>query len=233
MRRCGADEIAPLFGRAVGSRGPHLVPPLGRGQVDARVHAVVRLRDGGGAPIRDAGNDRSPGEDLRIGREHHRGHRAAGRQSCGVDPAGVESVVGLHLVDHLLDRQRLARLAGGVADLEEVEAAVDVVDALLLRQQQCEAPLVGQFGPTRLIVEGGRGLRASMHRHDQRPAGRKAVGHVPEHLQVTGVRTERGHLLQGGRVRRRVEPEEGGALRPPRGRPLAYGNSAFVDSCKS
>src|SRR5438067_1669815 len=88
--------------------------------------------------------------------------------ACGYPPTGVDPVGRLHPVDHLLDGQRLAAAARLVAGEEPVEALVQIVARLLLRQQQGEAVGVRPLGPTCLVVVRGGGLCAPVQRYDER-----------------------------------------------------------------
>ncbi len=198
----------------------HLGGPGGRGEVAPRVHAGVRGDDAGGAGVGQPGDRRAGGEDVRVGGEHHVGHGGPGRQPRGVHPRRVAPHVRLHPVGHLLDRQRLSGAPPDVTRLEPVEAAVQVVGRLLLRQHQREPPLVGPLRPPGLVVEPARRLRTPVHRHHQRPPRGQPVRHVPEHPQIPRIAPEPGHLGQRGGPRGRGDrlgpghPEQSDHQRP-------------------
>lgn len=195
-------------------RRAHLVAPLRRREVAARVHAGERRALADAATIGDARDDRATGEDVGIGRDHHRRHRATRGQTGDVDPRWCDGVVGDHAVDHLLDRQRLALAARDVAGLEPVEATAAVVRALLLRQQQGEAEAVREQLPAGFVVVARRGLRAAVQRDHHRRIRRQAGGHVLEHAQVAGVAAETGDfdLRPGRRRAQRAEQGDGEAM---------------------
>jgi hypothetical protein len=180
--------------------GAHEVAPLGWAEVLARIHArELRLERVGGAPVRQAGDNGPADEGFRIDGEHDRRHRPTGRQTGDIHPLGIDGVLGLHLIDHLPDRQRLASIPGNVTQLEPVEASEEVVRELLLRQQQGEAARVRECGPAGLVVVGSGALRAAVQCHDQGRRGLQSVRDVHEHPKAAGIRPETSDLGQGRR----------------------------------
>ena len=110
--------------------------------------------------------------------------------------APVDAVVDDDFFDHLPDRQRLPAIPLGVLGLEPVEAAVGIVGALLLGQQQGEAIAVGERRPPCPEVITGRGLGAAVQHHHERGIGGKRGRQIAEHSQVPGIRSEAVNLLQ-------------------------------------
>ena len=180
-----------------GVRATDQVTPGRRGLVHTRAHAAERVDHAGGAAVRDARDDRSTGEDVRVGGEHDRAHRSARGEAADVDAGAVHSEVRLGVVDHLLDRQRLALTPGGVAGLEEVEAGVGVVAGGLLGDDQGELPLVGVLLPAGVGEVAGRVLGAAVQQHHGRGVGRQVVRPVGVHGEVARVGAEAGDLGQG------------------------------------
>ena len=75
------------------------------------------------APRRQAGVNPDGGKELRVGRGHDGGHRAAGRQTGDVDPPRINAVLLHHRVRHAGDQGRFATAALLVVVLEPVPAA--------------------------------------------------------------------------------------------------------------
>ncbi len=107
-------------------------------------HRRQRLADAGSRAERQPGDDRPAGEDVGVAGEQGIGHGAPGRQAGDEDPRRIEPVVRDDRGDGGGDRRRLAVAATGVAGLEPVEAAVGVVGADLLGEQQGEAERAGE-----------------------------------------------------------------------------------------
>ena len=87
-------------------------------------HAAECLRQVHGTPVGQACQNGATDEQLRIGRERHRGHCPSGRQAGDVDAPAIDAVVQDHPLDHVADRQRLAAAALAVLGCEPGEAAV-------------------------------------------------------------------------------------------------------------
>ena len=149
--------------------------------------------------IRQARDDRARGKHLRIGRQHRRRHRAAGREPGDEHAAAVDAMRADRLLDHLADRERLAAIARSVAGQKPVEAGLRIVRGRLLGQQQHEAVSIRERGPARAeIVARGR-LRAAVQHDDQRGRGLQLLRRVGEHAQRARVGTEAGQLGQMAR----------------------------------
>ena len=95
-----------------------------------------------------------------------------------------------HVLDHLADRQRFARIALHVARLEPVEAAQGVVAAPLLGQQHRKAVAVGKLRPAGAVVVGGCRLGTAVEHDDQPCCGRKCRRNVAQHAQIAGIGAE-------------------------------------------
>jgi hypothetical protein len=159
-------------------------------------HAVEGLLHGVRGAVGQAGDDRAAGEDLGIGREHDRGHGAAGGQPGDEDAAAVDRMRGDHALDHRMDRRRLAEAALRVAAREPVEAGLRVVLALLLREEQREAMAIGEARPAGAVIVAGRRLRAAVQDDDERRSLRQRLRHVFEHAQIAGIGAEALDLAQ-------------------------------------
>ena len=116
-----------------------------------------------------------------------------------------------HLVDHLSDRKSLALPALRIAGLKPVEAAVRIICALLLWEQQREAIAVGEGRPSGAVVIAGRRLRASMKNDHECGLICEAGGQMREHTQGAGIGTEIVNLTQAAR-----SPTKVGRLEPDR-----------------
>jgi hypothetical protein len=104
-----------------------------------------------------------------------------------------------HVLDHLSDRQRFARIALHVARLEPVEAAQGVVAAPLLWQQHRKAVTVGKLRPAGAVVVGGSRLGAAVEHDDEPRCGRKRGRNVGQHPQITGIGAEICHFDETAR----------------------------------
>ena len=193
----------PLWREAPRTRSPH----ASARKALALEHAVERLLHALRRPVGEAGNDRAAREDLRIGRQHHGRHGAAGGKAGDEDAAAVEPRVGHGTLDHLADGERLALAAGNVAGQEPVEADVRVVGALLLGQEQGKAVALGERRPAGAVLIAVGRLRAAVQDDDERSAFRAALRHVGEHAQGARI---------GAEIRRFSEP--GSCLRQAGGR---------------
>ena len=152
VRRCVADEIAELARRA-------------RRRL---VHAAQGLLEIGGDAIGQARDDSAAREHFRIGRQHHRGHGAAGGKAGDEDTIRVDAVIARHLRDHLPDRQRFAAVARNIFRIEPVEAAIAIVRRLLLRHQQRKAVALCQPRPAGACIVTCSILGAAVQHDDQR-----------------------------------------------------------------
>ena len=92
----------------------HQVAPFVRAARAALKHALEGLLDIARRAVWQARDDRAGREHLRIGRQHGRRHRAAGREPGDEDAPAVDVVGADGLLDHLADRQHLAAIARGV-----------------------------------------------------------------------------------------------------------------------
>ncbi len=146
--------------------------------------------------VGQTGDDCAAGEQVRIGGQHRRRHRAAGRQPGDVDALLVQPVVDHHVGDHAADRGDLALAARGVARLEPVEAAMRIVRAALLRQQQGEPMPLGQGRPPGPGVIRSGGLRAPVQHHHERRTRWQSRRHIAQHPQRARIRAKRRHFLQ-------------------------------------
>jgi hypothetical protein len=84
----------------------------------------------------------------------------------------------------------LAGVAPRVVGQEPVEAEVRIVGTLLLGIEQREAGFVGELRPARMMVVGGRGLRAAVQHDHQRRSGPMAGRKVVARLEGAGIGTE-------------------------------------------
>jgi YD repeat-containing protein len=167
-----------------------------RAALRAPAHAVERLTDVGRAAVSDAGQDGACREDLRIGGQHHRGHRSAGAEAGHEDAAGIDVVEPRHAVDHRADRGGLAASAPGILDREPVEAQHRVVGPLLLGKEEDEAVPVGERGPAgAVIVDCGILGAAVEHDHD-RGRALETFGHIVAGAQIAGIGAEIGEVRQ-------------------------------------
>jgi hypothetical protein len=169
-------------------------------------HAVQRLAQIRGDAIGQACDHRAGREDVRIGREHHRRHAAAGGEAGDEDAPGIDAVRLDHMRDHLADRARLAAVARGVFRIEPVEAGVAVVDALLLGHQQREAVVPCERRPARAEIVSSCGLAAAMQHDDERARHLQLRRREREHAKIAGIVTEvRDFRQRTGRIRAAAE----------------------------
>ena len=175
-----AHEIAELAGRA-GRRLEH--PSQGF------LHIA-------GDAVGQAGDDGAAGEDFRIGRQHGRGHGAAGGKSGDEDAAAVDTEIVRRPFDHLPDRVCLAAVAPSVLRLKPVEAAVGIVRGLLFGHQQHKTVAFGQRGPAGAEIISDGVLRASMQDYDERGCFRQFARREREHPQLAGIGAEAGDFRQ-------------------------------------
>ncbi len=161
------------------------------------MHREPGVAEGRGAAIRHSGHDGACREQLRIRGKHRRRHASPRRKAGDEDPRPIEVKlpVGENLRDHRRDRGRFARAAAVVVLGKEREAPVGIVARRLLGQEQREFAAAGEIGPSALVVEALRVLRAAMQRHHQRHAGRQVVGNVAIHEERAGVWPEFGNEL--------------------------------------
>ena len=80
-------------------------------------------------------------------------------------------MIGHHLGDHLPDRKRLTVPPFDVAGLKPVEAAIWIIGALLLGQEQGEPEPLRQRRPSRPAIITWRVLRASVEDNHERAIG--------------------------------------------------------------
>ncbi len=207
------DDLVGIAGidGAVGAAVPHRDPRPGSAMVRGTAHeiaefalgpcrgvkhAVQRLAQIRGDAIGQAGDHRTGRKHLRIGREHHRGHAAAGGQAGDEDAPGVDAMRLRHVRDHLADRTGLAAVPRGVFRIEPVEAGVGVVGPLLLGHQKRKAVMARQHRPSRAEIVAGRGLAAAVQHDDERARLLQLRRHEGEHAQIAGIVAERGDLLK-------------------------------------
>ena len=160
----------------------------------AAAHQVEGFGDGRRATVGQAGDDRAAGEDVRIGRQHHRRHCAAGGQAGYKNARGIQGLGADKLIDHLSDRKRLAHVTLEVAGHQPIEAEKRIVLSLLLGKQLCEPISIGKLGPARTMIIGRSCLSAAMQDNDQRrtrPQPLRDIRHGPKR---TGVRTKTGQI---------------------------------------
>ena len=167
---CHTESLGqgPLCGVALRTRSPSL---RGDSAGEARMplsasRTLPAMPNGRPAMTAPAANSSG------IGREHHRGHRAARGKPGDEDPMLIDAVVGDHARDHLPDRGGLAAPARDVVRIEPVEAAIGVVRALLLRQQQAQSRSASPASTSR---RRGRNRRRSGRSHAARRPARAAA----------------------------------------------------------
>ena len=146
--------------------------------------------------VRQAGNDRSSGKYFRITGQHDGCHRASRRQPRDEHAAPVDPVIDDGFFDHLPDRVRFAPVAPAVFGLKPVEAAVGIVGALLLRQQQREAVTLGKRRPPCAEIIPGCGLGTAVQHDNEGRIFRKRGRHIGHHPQVAWVRSEAANFAQ-------------------------------------
>ena len=169
-----ARELSSVVARALDQRSP-----LRLRRVLPGVHALERFELRVSAAVGQPGHDRARAEDVRVGREHHRAHRATSRQPRHEDALFVEVMVGEHPVDHRLDPGGLSAASGGVRALEPREATAR---ARLLGVKHREPPAVSELVPARADILRG-GLRAPVHRDDERRVSRQPRRNILVHLE--------------------------------------------------
>ncbi len=144
----------------------------------------------GGDAERQTRDDGAGSEHFRIGRKHHRGHRAAGGQAGDEDSARIDAMIGAHARDHLPDRCGLALTARDVVGVEPVEAAIGVVGELLLRHQQRKAAVLRQRRPAGAEIITSGGLAAAVQHDHERARLLQVSRHKRKHAQVSGIGPE-------------------------------------------
>ena len=174
MRRSGANQIAPL---ATGAGA-------------ALEHGVERFLHVCRGPIRQARDDGPARKNLRVRGQHDRGHGAARGQAGDIDARPGDAMIEHHALDHLPDRQSFAAFARRVRGAEPGEAAVGIVRAFLLGQQQGEAEAIGHGRPAGAVIVSAGRLRAPVQDDNQGRGIRETFGTVAEHAQIAGVRAE-------------------------------------------
>ena len=194
-------ELRP---RSLMRRGvAHAVAEMMRGVRRRPHHRMQRLPHIVGHAVRQPGDHRAAGEHIRIGRQHHRAHRAAGGQAGDEDLLAVDAMGANHLLDHGADRGGLAAAALNVAGLEPVEAEPGIVGLGLLRHQQRKTIASRQRRPAGADLIARRGLGAAVQHHHQAGLGRQVRRDIGPHPQLARIAAERDGFDQPAGAGRR------------------------------
>ena len=97
---------------------PHAIAESARGRRLLREHGLERFLDRSRTAVRQAGDDGATRIGFRIRCQHHGCHGAAGRETSNEHPAAVDAEFCDRVLDHLLDRERLALVTCDVAGQE-------------------------------------------------------------------------------------------------------------------
>src|SRR5205807_9840591 len=122
---------------------PHAITEGLRGMSFLREHGFESLLNVPGAAVGQSGNNGPAGKKFGVCREHNRSHGAAGREAGHEYFASVGTTRPNGVVDHLLNRKRLAVPARDVARQKPRKATLGIVDVLLLRINNCETEADG------------------------------------------------------------------------------------------
>ena len=151
-------------------------------------HAVQRFPHIAGDAERQAGDDGAAGEHVRIGREHHRRHGAAGGKPGHEDAPR----------NRFCDRRPSARSSAGSkqasprpravsSGLNQLKQVLALFDACCSRHQQRKAVALRQRRPAGAEIVAGRGLAAAMQHDDQRRRALKVFRYEREHPNAPGL----------------------------------------------
>ena len=134
------------------------------------------------------GDDGAAGEYFRIGREHHRGHGAAGGKPGDEHAPRVDADDRATIRAIICRIEQASPLSRAVSSgLNQLKQPLALFDACCSRHQQREAVMLRQRRPAGAEIVAGRGLAAAMQHHDQR---RRAAKRDRARTRTSGARPD-------------------------------------------